>query len=159
MFGICMRYASCEEDAQDMLQNGFIKVFSRLHQFRGKGSFEGWMRKIMVHTAIEFLRKDQRSESSADLWALSGTEGASSETLEGLDYKDLLAMIQKLPDGYRSVFNLYVIEGYSHKEIAALLAISEGTSKSQLLRARQWLQQKLIRLEGGNYDARQKTGV
>lgn len=148
MFGVCLRYADNSDDAEDMLQIGYIKVFTQLHQYRGEGSFEGWIRKIMVHTAIESLRKNQRPMSTTDLWALSDDDSPSTAAMDELNYEELLALIRALPEGYRTVFNMYVIEGYSHKEIANLLAISEGTSKSQLLRARQWLQQRIKKLEG-----------
>ncbi|MEM8908828.1 MAG: sigma-70 family RNA polymerase sigma factor [Bacteroidota bacterium] len=138
MFGICLRYASDFHQAEDILQEGFIKVFHNLHRFRKEGSFEGWMKRIFINTAIEFYRK------AANSYALPLAEevlttNCSGKALSDLRHQDLLKVIQQLPDGYRTVFNLYAIEGYHHKEIGQLLNISEGTSKSQLARARKVL--------------------
>lgn len=145
MFAVCMRYAHTTLEAEDILQNGFIKVFSKQHLYDGKGSLEGWIRRVMVNTAIETFRKNQGkyNESIEDNDHL---HPASDIGTDQTGYKDLLLLVQQLPPGYRTVFNLYAIEGYSHKEIAVLLDISEGASKSQLSRARQWLQQRLVHL-------------
>lgn len=142
MFSVCLRYASDYNAAQDLLQEGFVKVFRNIEKFRGEGSFEGWVRRIVVNTAIEHYRKQ------VNLYALHDSNVNSFEyfegnALEGLKHDDILKMIQKLSHGYRTVFNLYVIEGYSHKEIGEMMGISEGTSKSQLARAR-YLLQKMI---------------
>lgn len=142
MFSVCLRYASEYNTAQDLLQEGFVKVFRNIEKFRGEGSFEGWVRRIFVNTAIEHYRKQVNMYALHD----SGTnayQDYNHNALETLKYEDILKMIQRLSDGYRTVFNLYVIEGYSHKEIGELLGISEGTSKSQLARAR-YLLQKMI---------------
>ncbi|MFK8103910.1 MAG: RNA polymerase sigma factor [Saprospiraceae bacterium] len=139
MFGICLRYASDYHHAEDILQEGFVKVFNRLDQYRGTGSFEGWLKRIFINTAIEYYRK---SIKHLKYQALSGINEVAFDhhIISELARQDLLKVIQKLPIGYRTVFNLYAIEGYSHKEIATLLEISEGTSKSQLARARKTLQ-------------------
>lgn len=142
MFGVCLRYSNEYNSAQDLLQEGFIKVFKNIEKFRGEGSFEGWVRRIFVNTAIEHFRKH------VNMYALHDTGTRSYEyydgnALEDLKHEDILKMIQKLSTGYRTVFNLYVIEGYSHKEIGDMMGISEGTSKSQLARAR-YLLQKMI---------------
>lgn len=142
MFAVCLRYASDYNAAQDLLQDGFVKVFKNIEKFRGEGSFEGWVRRIFVNTAIEHFRKQ------VTLYAIHDTEPGifhnySDNALETLKEEDILALVQKLSDGYRTVFNLYVVEGYSHKEIGEMLGISEGTSKSQLARAR-YLLQKMI---------------
>lgn len=142
MFGVCLRYANEYNSAQDLLQEGFIKVFKNIDKFRGEGSFEGWVRRIFVNTAIEHYRKQ------VNMYALHDSEMKYYEfyeetALDVLKHADVLKMIQKLSDGYRTVFNLYVIEGYSHKEISDMMGISEGTSKSQLARAR-YLLQKMI---------------
>jgi RNA polymerase sigma factor (sigma-70 family) len=147
MFAVCMRYANEYSSAQDLLQEGFVKVFRNIEKFRNEGSFEGWVRRIFVNTAIEHYRKQ------VTLYALHDTEVKSYEyyeenAVETLKHQDILKMIQKLSDGYRTVFNLYVIEGYSHKEIGDMMGISEGTSKSQLARAR-YLLQKMIMEETG----------
>lgn len=138
-----MRYAHNTLEAEDILQNGFIKIFSKHHLYTGNGSLEGWIKRIMVNTAIETFRKNQGkyTESIEDSSHLQLTSDVGTDET---GYKDLLQLIQQLPLGYRTVFNLYAIEGYSHKEIAELLDISEGGSKSQLSRARQWLQQRLV---------------
>ncbi len=142
MFAICLRYAKDYHSAEDILQEGFIKVFRYISNFRREGSFEGWMRRIFVNTAIEHLRK------AVSLYSIVDDEDKPMDILDEsvfdqLDYQDLLNMVQSLSPGYRTVFNLYVVEGYSHKEIAKLLNISEGTSKSQLARARVLLQKKV----------------
>lgn len=146
MFSVCMRYAQTEAEAEEILQTGFIKVFTKGQLFDNKGSLEGWIRKIMVNTAIELHRnKDRRSfEPLAQDYAMPDSCSGSDVHLH---YKDLLAMVTALPLGYRTVFNLYVIEGYSHKEIAEMLSISEGNSKSQLSRARQSLKEQLMKIE------------
>lgn len=143
MFAVCMRYCSNKELAQDVLQEGFVKVFTNLVKYRGDGSFEGWVRKIFVNTAVEHFRKESKMFPVTDSEAviLSLPHDAVEDHLE---LEDLLKMIQKLSTGYRTIFNLYVIEGYSHKEIAEMLHISEGTSKSQLARARYLLQKYII---------------
>lgn len=143
MFSVCLRYSNEYNSAQGvLLQEGFVKVYRNIAKFRSEGSFEGWVRRIFVNTAIEHFRKQ------VNLYALHDTDVKSYEyydgnALEGLKHEDILKMIQKLSDGYRTVFNLYVIEGYSHKEIGDMMGISEGTSKSQLSRAR-YLLQKMI---------------
>ncbi len=142
MFGICLRYAKDYPQAEDILQEGFIKVFNNLNRFRAEGSFEGWMKRIFINTAIEYYRKSSQriviyeSDSLPEL-------ALDSQIISKLAMDELLQLIQQLPFGYRTVFNLFVIEGYSHKEIAAMLNISEGTSKSQLARARNNLQQSI----------------
>ena len=139
MYGVCLRYAGKAEDAQDILQNGFVKVFKNLHMYRGDGSFEGWIRRIFVNTAIEHYRRQ------VNLYPVTENHENLLETKEvsafdSLSVKDLMKIIQQLSPGYRTVFNLYVVEGYSHKEIAEMIGISEGTSKSQLARAKGVLQ-------------------
>lgn len=142
MYGVCLRYAGNADDAQDILQDGFIKVFRHLERFRSEGSFEGWMRRIFVNTAIEHYRKkvslQQVTESHEE-----HLEDQNWSVLDKLAVKDILMAVQELSPGYRAVFNLYVIEGYAHKDIASMMGISEGTSKSQLARAKAILQQLL----------------
>ena len=147
MYGVCLRYSNNYDDAKDILQEGFIKVFTNLHQFKGKGSFEGWIRRIMVNTALEKYR---------DKHYLNRVDEEDAEKLEKVDYnvidemsaRDLMKVIQELSPKYRMVFNLFAIEGYSHREISVLLEISEGTSKSNLSRARAILQEKLADYNG-----------
>lgn len=142
MFGICLRYSADYHSAEDILQEGFIKVFSRLDGFRHEGSFEGWMKRIFVNTAIEYYRKGLKFNQLSDLEVVQDFV-AEDDAFQNLLAKDLLMLIQKLPTGYRTIFNLYAIEGYSHREISELLNISVGTSKSQLARARLALQKKV----------------
>lgn len=150
MLAVCMRYAKDRMEAEDSLQLGFIKIFQKVSEYRGDGSFEGWMRRIMVNTAIESYRKNIKSMNVVALD--DGFEQPSTGfDLNRLGMQDLMKIIQNLADGYRMVFNMYAIEGYSHKEIAETLGISEGASKSQLSRARAILKQEIIKMEGINY--------
>lgn len=143
MFSVCLRYAKDYHSAEDVLQEGFIKVFRYIAKFRHEGSFEGWMRRIFINTSIEFLRK------SVSMYPIIDSEDKPIDILDeshfdDLDHQDLMQMVQSLSPGYRTIFNLYVVEGYSHKEIAKMLEINEGTSKSQLARARVILQSKVL---------------
>lgn len=144
MYGVCLRYSRDETEAEDNLQEGFIKVFTRIGQFGFKGSFEGWIRRIMVNTALEKYRKKNPLQLVEDLVIYEGTTMVE-DTISSISAKDLLSMIQQLPPRYQMVFNLYVIEGYSHQEIGNLMNISEGTSKSNLSRAKIILQKKIIK--------------
>jgi RNA polymerase sigma-70 factor (ECF subfamily) len=143
MYGVCLRYAGNNEEAEDILQEGFIKVFNKIATYRGEGSFEGWIRRIFVNTAIEQFRKRIHLQPITE-YEENTYEGKYLSVLDSLAEKDIIELIQKLSPGYRTVFNMYVIEGYTHKQIAEALGISEGTSKSQLSRARQ-IMQELIR--------------
>ena len=131
MYGVCLRYASNAEEAEDILQEGFIKVFRKVGSFRREGSFEGWIRRIFVNTAIEQFRKkvylQPITDVEEDTW-----EGKYISVVDRLSEKDIIKLVQQLSPGYRTVFNMYVVEGYTHRQIAELLGISEGTSKSQL---------------------------
>lgn len=135
MYGVCLRYAENTEDANDILQEGFIKVYKNLDKFRGEGSFEGWIRRIFIHTSIEHFRKKKKSYNFGEVHENS-VEDTGLDALDNLAAKDLVQIVNELPPGYKNVFNMHVIEGYSHKEIAELLGITEGTSKSQLARAK-----------------------
>ena len=139
MYGVCLRYAGSAEEAEDVLQEGFIKVFNKIGSFRGDGSFEGWIRRIFVNTAIEYYRKKIYLQPITE-YEEDTLEGKYLSVLDKLEEKDIIQLVQQLSPGYRTVFNMYVIEGYSHKQIAEALGISEGTSKSQLSRAKQILQ-------------------
>ena len=142
MFAICLRYTGNYEDAQDVLQEGFIKVFEKISQFGFKGAFEGWIRKIMVNTALEKYRLHYHLVNSYD--SIPETETSQSEDIAtNIEVNELIRIIQELTPKYRVVFNLYALEGYSHKEISEMLQISEGTSKSNLSRARTILQEKV----------------
>ena len=142
MYAVCLRYAGNSEDAQDILQDGFVKVFRNLDKYRAEGSFEGWVRRIFVNTAIEHYRR------ASNMYPITESQEVSIEdrgwsAIDKLDIKDLMQIIQELSPGYRTVFNLYVVEGYTHREIADMMGISEGTSKSQLARAKAILQSKI----------------
>ena len=144
MLGVCYRFAKNREDAEDMLQEGFIKVFTQMHQYRNEGALEGWIRRIIVHTCINFLKKYKKFNENVEL-AYAGYLAVKEETMPSLmQAKQVVECIRLLPVGYRTVLNLYAIEGYSHKEIAEMLGINEGTSKSQLARARYLLQKMVI---------------
>jgi RNA polymerase sigma factor (sigma-70 family) len=139
MYGVCLRYAGNAEEAEDILQEGFIKVFNKMGSFRKEGSFEGWVRRIFVNTAIEHFRKKVRLQPITD-YEEETIEGKYLSVLDNLAEKDIIQLVQQLSPGYRTVFNMYVVEGYTHRQIAEELGISEGTSKSQLSRAKQILQ-------------------
>ncbi len=150
MMGVCLRYANSHEEAEDLLQTGFVKVFTKIATFKNEGSFEGWVRRIMVNNCLEQYRRNIRMLPVVDIES-GGHQADVSFEVNTLETKDLLRLIQQLSPGYKMVFNMYAIEGYTHREIAQELNISEGTSKSQLARARQILQQKVIAMEGINY--------
>ncbi len=139
MYGVCLRYAANAEEAEDILQEGFIKVYKKLSSYRGEGSFEGWIRRIFVNTAIEHFRRKTYQQPITEKHETT-VEGKYLSVLDNLAEKDIMKLIQGLSPGYRTVFNLYVVEGYTHKEIGDMLNISEGTSKSQLSRAKVILQ-------------------
>jgi len=140
MYAVCLRYAGNAEEAEDILQEGFIKIFKKLASFRSEGSFEGWIRRIFVNTSIEHFRRKTYLQPISEQEE-NTMEGKSLSVLDSLAEKDLIHLIQQLSPGYRTVFNMYVVEGYTHKEIGELLGISEGTSKSQLSRAKVILQE------------------
>lgn len=142
MYGVCLRYAGNADDAQDILQDGFLRVYEKIHQFKFKGSFEGWLRRIMVNTALEKYRQQYKVINIQDTQREIPDEGYDDVT-DTMTADELLEMIQELSPKYRMVFNLYAIEGYSHKEIAETMGITEGTSKSNLSRARLILQEKV----------------
>lgn len=144
MFVVCLRYAKDRDEAQDLLQEGFITVFSKISTFNSAGSLEGWMRRIFVNTALMRLRKGDVLRGAADVDEPAARSVSSGEDiLSGIGGQDILRIIRGMPDGFRTVFNMSVIEGYTHQEIARELGISEGTSRSQLSRARAWLQERL----------------
>jgi RNA polymerase sigma factor (sigma-70 family) len=142
MYAVCLRYSNNADDAQDLLQEGFVKIFKNLDRFRAEGSFEGWVRRVFVNTSIEHYRRKVNLVSASDREE-AYIEDHSSNALDKLAEKDIIKLVQELSPGYRAVFNMYAIEGYSHKEIGAILGISEGTSKSQLARAKGILQKKV----------------
>lgn len=145
MLGVCYRFAKNREDAEDMLQEGFIKVYSQIHQYRGEGALEGWIRRIMVHTCINVLKKNKKFSDSLDIAFANGV-GIREESIPSImQAKEVVECIRLLPVGYRTVLNLYAIEGYSHKEIGDVLDIEESTSRSQYTRAKVMLEDILIK--------------
>ncbi|MBT30112.1 MAG: RNA polymerase subunit sigma-70 [Thalassobius sp.] len=139
MLGLCIRYLKDRDTAEEVMVAGFMKVFEKIDTFRGEGSFEGWLKRIMVNECLMYLRKNSKNNFSRDIEEVYGEiEPIKADT--SLEAKELLEMVHQLPAGYRTVFNMYAIEGYNHQEIAKELNISEGTSKSQLSKARKFLQ-------------------
>ncbi len=145
MLSVCYRFAHNREDAEDMLQEGFIKVFSQIHTFQNKGAFEGWIRRIIVHTCINNLKKNKKFNDSVDLIHATTMQVREESVPSIVQAKQVVECIRLLPIGYRTVLNLYAIEGYSHKEIAEVLDIEESTSRSQYTRAKQMLEDILVR--------------
>jgi len=145
MYAVCLRYTDSKEDAEDIFQEAFVKVFKGITAFRGVGSLEGWVRKIFIRTSIEYYRKRSRSVFNVNIEEAYDI-GTKENLHSNINREEILKAIRELPTGYRTIFNLYAIEGYSHKEIAQMLGISEGTSKSQLFRAKKLLQGYLSRL-------------
>ena len=143
MFPVCIRYVSDRTVAEDILQDGFITLFSKIDSYKGNGSFEGWARKIFVNTALMYLRKKDALKMSEELENARHLSSDLSSQMQNIGYKELMKLITSLPPGFRTVFNMYVIEGYSHKEIADMMNITETTSRTQLSRARLWLQSKI----------------
>lgn len=147
MMAVCLRYAKNREEAEDIMQEGFVRVFTKIDTFKQKGSLEGWVRRVIVNTALRHLQKHARLMNNVG-WDQVDYEMGEQETIaSNLAYEELLALVNQLPDGYRIVFNLYAIDGFSHKEIAEKLNISEGTSKSQLARARKYLIREIRKQE------------
>jgi len=136
MFALCLRYANSREDAEDVLQEGFVKVFRDLHQYTGVGNLEGWVRKVFVNTALQHLQKQKRTPTTTELDGQDFPDDAEPVHGDEPPAKNMIRILQQLPPGFRTIFNLHVLEGYSHPEIADILGISVGTSKSQLLRAK-----------------------
>ena len=147
MFPICIRYIGDRDQAADVLQDGFITLFTKLKDYKGEGSFEGWARRVFVTTALMSLRKKDALKMSEELDAVRGMKAETVSQTQNIGYKELMKVVTSLPPGFRTVFNMYAIEGYSHKEIAEMLGISETTSRTQFSRARLWLQNKIKEIE------------
>ncbi|MGB4770896.1 MAG: sigma-70 family RNA polymerase sigma factor [Chitinophagaceae bacterium] len=145
MLSVCYRYAKSREDAEDMLQEGFIKVFTQIHQFQNRGALEGWIRRIIVHTCINNLKKNKKFSDSVDIIHAASVPVREENIPSILQAKQVVECIRLLPMGYRTVLNLYAIEGYSHREIAEILDIEESTSRSQYTRAKAMLEDILVR--------------
>lgn len=134
MKGVCLRYSTNEQEAEDLLQESFIKAFNSIKSFQNKGALGGWMRKLTLNTALEHYRKNKKSNQTIELKEVAYY--VDDDAIENLELEDLLKKIQNLPQGFRTVFNLYAVEGFNHREIGEMLSISDGTSKSQYSRAR-----------------------
>jgi len=147
MLGICMRYASSMAEAEDVVMEGFMNVFGKIQTYKSTGPFEAWMQRIFVNTAIDNFRKNKKLKNISYYDDASRINGAELNLPDNLTTELILNTVQKLPEGYRMVFNLYAIEGYSHKEIAEKLFISVNTSKTQLLKARKYLKRLLLELD------------
>lgn len=145
MMGVCLRYARDYEEAQDVMQDAFIKIFGKLPEYQKKGSLEGWVRRIVVNTALDSYRKNKKHQQNVDVDTVDYMLDSNSYIIEEMNANDLLAVIKTLPEGYQMVFNLFAIEGYSHKEIAERLGITESTSKSQFSRAKKSLREILMK--------------
>ncbi|MDR3245234.1 MAG: sigma-70 family RNA polymerase sigma factor [Prevotellaceae bacterium] len=148
MMSVCFRYVKDREIAQNLLQDGFIKLFDKIHTYSGTGSFVGWMRRIFVNTALEHLRRNDVFKYSTDVDAAFDVESEDESPVDKISAAELMQCIAELPQGFRTVFNMFAIEGYSHAEIAERLGIQESTSRSQYARARTLLQQKIMKLNG-----------
>jgi RNA polymerase sigma factor (sigma-70 family) len=153
MLALCKRYVKDRDEAEDIMITGFAKAFERLGQFREEGSFEGWLRRLMVNESLGYLRKTKNLQLQV---SINDEEVQIEDSTIGdhLEASELMMMIESLPDGYRTVFNLYAIEGYSHKEIAEQLGINENTSKSQLSRARDFLKRKINQMQNKELSVR-----
>ena len=159
MLALCYRYARNREDAEDMLQEGFIKVFSQIGQFRHAGTLEGWVRRIMVHTCINILKKNRKFSDALDISHAAGMPVDEQTIPSIIQAKQVVECIRMLPLGYRTVLNLYAIEGFSHKEIGKMLEIGESTSRSQYTRAKAMLENILVRRNLMPQPAVGKAGV
>lgn len=143
MLAVCTRYVGCRETAKDIVQDGFVVLFDKIGTFAGTGSFEGWVRKIMVNTSLSYLRKNDALRYSEQIETTIGKSTTTGNILENISAQDILHCIDQMPQGFRTIFNLYAIEGYPHQDIAQMLQINESTSRSQYSRARIWLQNRL----------------
>jgi RNA polymerase sigma factor (sigma-70 family) len=148
MMAVCLRYCRDRETAKDLLHDGFLKVYTHLDSFKGAGSFEGWIRRIMVNTSLEYLRKQNDEGYHLDVEEAYSLSDGDIGALEKMQAEELIRIIQQLPDTYRTTFNLFVVEGYSHKEIAEVMNITESSSRVYLTRARQMLQSLLAKAKG-----------
>lgn len=156
MLGVCFRYTKSISDAEDILQTGFVKVFTYLHQYNSKGELGAWIRKIMVNTALNYLKKNKKYRYELSFEELALHPVSTDDPHVKLESKELAELIRQLPTGFQTIFNLHAVEGYSHVEIAAMLGITDGTSRSQYARARalliEWLQKFSIEIKRENYE-------
>ena len=143
MLLVCTRYVKNKEEAEDVLQDSFVKLFQNIKQYTGLGSFEGWVRRIVVNTALEAIRKRKLEYAPDDIANFSNDENAEYDAISKMGFDELISLIQEMPTGCQLIFNLYVIEGFNHQEIAEKLGVTKGTSKSQLARARRIMKEKI----------------
>lgn len=144
---VCLRYCSSTEEAEDAFQEGFVKIFGKLADYKFEGSFEGWMRRVMVNNILDMMRKNKKHLYQLDVTEQVSIESNSNSALDEMSATELMEIVKSMPEGYRTVFNLFAIEGYSHKEIAEMIGFTESTSKSQFLRARSYLKKRLEEIE------------
>lgn len=156
MFALCYRYANNYHTAQDVLQEGFVKVFTHLDMYEGRGSLEGWIRKIMVNTALEVLRKKNPTDRFQELTEVREVH-VQEDLIEKIDTQVVMDKIQEIPDGYREVLNLFIVEGYSHQEISGMMGITESNSKIRLMRARAMLQNMISETNYATHDLEQQV--
>ena len=145
-FALCLRYMKSTDDAEDVLQEGMVKIFTKLPEYSGTGSFEGWMRRIIVNTCLDQIRKNQKLKFDVSIDKEEYKLSMNAHILENMSANELIEEIKKMPPGYRVVFNMFAIEGYSHQEIAQKLGVKESTSKSQYLRARAYLKERINKI-------------
>lgn len=143
MMSVCLRYADSRQEAEDIMQDGFIKVFERMHQYAGLGPLGGWIRTLMVNTALNHIRKHKRWNQALDIDVAENLDSADMDVLSAMTADELMKLIGKMPKGYKTVFNLYAVDGFTHQEIGEQLGISENTSKTQFMKARGWLKREL----------------
>ncbi len=147
MLGVCLRYSRNIQEAEDMMSEGFVNIFTKLSSFKADGPFEGWMRKIMVNTSISQYRINLKHQYHQDVTEVNEISDNSENALEKIEARDLMKVIQQMPEGYKVIFNLCIVEGYTHKDVSEITGLSEGTSKSQLSKAKKWLKNKLEEIE------------
>lgn len=147
-FPVCIRYVGDRTVAEDILQDGFVTLFTKLDRYSGTGSFDGWARRIFINTSLMYLRKNDALKMSDDISRAWGLKAEDENAIDRMSYEELMAAVMAMPAGFRTVFNLYVMEGFQHKEIAEMLGITESTSRTQLSRGRIWLQNRISKMKG-----------
>jgi RNA polymerase sigma factor (sigma-70 family) len=147
MMSVCLRYCDSRQEAEDVMQEGFIKVFDKIGQWQGSGPLGGWIRMVMVNTALTHIRSTNKWRNSMDLDAAEDLDSSEVDAVSKMGEEVLMKLVESMPVGYRTVFNLFAIEGFGHKEIGDMMGVSENTSKTQFLKAKNWLKKKLIHIE------------
>ena len=143
MMGVCLRYTNSKEDAEDVLIEGYTNIFQKLSMYKGDGSFEGWMKRIMINTAISHFRSNSKYRFHQDIDEVQNISEHQETVIEKMETQRIMKLVNSMPEGYKMIFNLFAVEGYTHREIGEMLNLSEGTSKSQFSKARKWLQTRL----------------